>query len=997
MQTLRTVFTSGIAAAFVRWCLLLCLAVLCFSAHAGEPSSKHFTTADGLASNTVYCGFQDSRGYIWFGTAAGVSRFNGADFETFTTANGLGGNEVHHIVEDAKGRVWFMPKNGRNSYYYRGRFHYAGNTPLLDALEAENQSIDGIRGPYADLYLPGKSGQILLLDSLEQVTQVQIPDPSDIVFMEAAPRGGYYVASQQGLYLLESGRLNPVPAAWETLPDNAHAQTVPGKGLLVTRNNELHYLTDTALTPLPLPESQTPIEAIHFVDYHPNSGLWLGTQAGVWQLAGIKATNKGTHYLPEYSVSSMLIDHEGSNWFTTHNSGVVYFYSKEVLCFDERDGIVNGSIRRFATGPNGTLLLAMENGQVQQYTPGTGFGEPVDVLSNVPYAKNEPINDVAWGVENLFVLSDHWLVELRPGSAPVAVPIGGNALLRAPWDPDELLIGHANGISAVHADSIASATPEKLKTRTIAGVEALCAFQGNVMLGTRQGVFRMNRRWEAAAYLDTVPALSDRITDLESDAAGRLWLATHGRGVVLVEGNKVTQLGPKHGLPSAICHHIFPTPNDRCWVATAAGLARISPAKRDQWKISRFTMLQGLPTNQIKDVALSGPTVWLASDDGLARFTEGYLRPGTVPPIVHIESIKANGIPLDLGKILKVENEGGVKITFSGISFKSFGAVTFQYRIKKLDRDWITTTANEVEYRTLPDGHHAFEVRAANADEVWSHEPAVLSFEVLPPYWKTWWFRSMLVFIFIMLLILSFRFSISTAIEDEQHKTERQQQISELQMQALRAQMNPHFIFNSLNSVQHFIATKDEKAALRYLSRFARLIRMVLENSRYAEISLSRELNALKHYMELELLRVDNSFKHTITIDPAIEAETLAVPPMLIQPYVENAIWHGLMLRGEGGLVTIDIELISNQLQIIIEDNGIGRERSAELNRKKRKFHESIGMHATKERLDLIGLVHDGPASAVVTEDLYHDSGEAAGTRVILHLPLRQIAKPELD
>ena len=202
------------------------------------------------------------------------------------------------------------------------------------------------------------------------------------------------------------------------------------------------------------------------------------------------------------------------------------------------------------------------------------------------------------------------------------------------------------------------------------------------------------------------------------------------------------------------------------------------------------------------------------------------------------------------------------------------------------------------------------------------------------------------------------------------------------EQKALRAQMNPHFIFNALSSIQRFIVAKNALQAHEYLSKFGSLIRHILDNSKHTFISIQEEVETLKLYIELEALRFDNSFEYSITIDPAIDEYNTEIPTMIIQPFVENAIWHGLLHRSSKGKLIIDIQKEKEALVCIIEDNGIGREASEEIKKNNvHKIHASAGMEITEGRLKNL---KDSTQSnyAVHIHDLKDDSGKASGTRV---------------
>lgn len=223
-------------------------------------------------------------------------------------------------------------------------------------------------------------------------------------------------------------------------------------------------------------------------------------------------------------------------------------------------------------------------------------------------------------------------------------------------------------------------------------------------------------------------------------------------------------------------------------------------------------------------------------------------------------------------------------------------------------------------------------------------------------------------------------------LEYEKTNAELHKHAAELEMQALRAQMNPHFIFNSLNSINRFILQNNKEQASAYLTKFSKLVRMILQNSQALLISLESELESLELYLDLEALRFDNHFAYTIKLSDEIDAEMLKVPPLIIQPYVENAIWHGLMHKEEKGQLDIEINMENNFLFIRITDDGVGRKQSATHNSSYATKHKSVGLKITAERIARIQN-SDASESPVEIKDLIYADGSAAGTEVIIKIP----------
>jgi len=244
---------------------------------------------------------------------------------------------------------------------------------------------------------------------------------------------------------------------------------------------------------------------------------------------------------------------------------------------------------------------------------------------------------------------------------------------------------------------------------------------------------------------------------------------------------------------------------------------------------------------------------------------------------------------------------------------------------------------------------------------------------------------------FTVFIVLTFAIGL-LILRSSKHKAKRRisemnRQISEITQANLRQQMNPHFIFNTLNSIQYYMYQHDKLATNNYLTKFSNLMRKVLENSQHTSIPLSDELSALNLYLELESIRFKDKFEFEIKVDEEIDTMMYKVPAMLIQPYVENSIAHGLMPKSEKGSVKIDIKLEKDYLVCTIEDNGIGREAAQENRAKKEGNHNSLGTHIVSSRLDLVNALY-GTSLKTIYADLKNENGDPAGTRVEIHIPI---------
>ena len=287
-----------------------------------------------------------------------------------------------------------------------------------------------------------------------------------------------------------------------------------------------------------------------------------------------------------------------------------------------------------------------------------------------------------------------------------------------------------------------------------------------------------------------------------------------------------------------------------------------------------------------------------------------------------------------------------------------------------LDSTWTYSKNTFVQFTTLPPGNYKFVVYALNAEGQISSIPAEVKFCISAPFWKTWWFIVFLCLLVSILIFIVYKRRIYLIQKQEEEKTAVNKRISESELKALRAQMNPHFMFNAINSIQNFVLKNDSKSAQKYLTKFARLIRSVLENSKHELVWLNKEVEALELYVELEALRASFCFDYEIIVEDSLNAENLFIPPMIIQPYIENAILHGIIpLSDRRGKLCIKFSKNGSVLKCVIDDNGIGRRKAKEIKERKRISHQSMGMAVTQERIDILNEQNNNLLTKVVIMD----------------------------
>lgn len=444
------------------------------------------------------------------------------------------------------------------------------------------------------------------------------------------------------------------------------------------------------------------------------------------------------------------------------------------------------------------------------------------------------------------------------------------------------------------------------------------------------------------------------VISVAEDAKGNLWFGTSGNGVFKLENE---------------FEHI-----DANSTITYSSPAIFSSTEIENEKVQSKFILKNLPVDQQTEKPINSKTI-----------RTDRVRQDSLPPSVFINSVKINGKDTSTLSHYELSHENNaIEFNISGISNSPSG-IQYKYMLEGFDKEWIYTVNTSIYYTSLTPGSYTFKVFAMNDSGIWSTMPSVISFTIQPPFYLSAWFLLTLVFAIIIIgFLIYFLIQKQNQLKNKQIEEQKQRALAS-ELQALRSQMNPHFIFNTLNSIQNFISKNESKDASIYLSKFAKLMRATLANTKRQRISLKDEIETLTLYLELEQLRLNNKFSYEILVDETIDTQYEQVPSMLIQPYVENAIWHGISHKEGNGIIRIQF-LPENEhlLKCVVEDNGIGRENAIKL--KQNTTSPSFGMNITKERVELLNSLNGNQLSVKIND--LKINNQPAGTRVELYVPI---------
>lgn len=475
---------------------------------------------------------------------------------------------------------------------------------------------------------------------------------------------------------------------------------------------------------------------------------------------------------------------------------------------------------------------------------------------------------------------------------------------------------------------------------------------------------------------------TDQITCLAMGRKGKLWIGTRASGVWSYElktkklQNEFTSF---NGLQNDEVNQLTLDSKGRLWILNPSCIAIVNTFSG---KVQSLEKRNGI--SDVFGINITPDSIYFLQRNSyvvgdIAKNLP--LRKKAIPYVIQVRDM--NGLSrFSTQKIKYSYDQNNLVFEFGVHDFSNSENNLVSYRLLGLDNKWTNgNQKNEAFYHNLPSGKYIFQVQVVEGDE---STISSYSFKITRPFWRRWWFIALASLVIAFSIWYFMRSRIRRIQSTEQMKSEFSLQINELESRALRAQMNPHFLFNSLNSIRLFILKDEVDNAADYIAKFSKLLRMILNYSRQDMITVYDEIQSLKLYLEFERLRFDQDFDFDLQIDGQ-EVLDCQIPPMIIQPFIENAIWHGLMPRTEeGGKIRVSFQKQLSGLYVMVQDNGIGREKAKENNRKRSLKEGSVGLQITKDRLRSLTL-RTKRQNEFEIEDLIDENGQAIGTLVTLY------------
>jgi len=974
---------------------------------AQQYNFRNYSVAEGLAQSQVYAICQDRRGNLWLGTrGGGVNIFDGIEdhtgaiwiatdegvsvtkdgrhFTNYTTKEGLGSNLVLCLMEDKQGIIWMGTNQGGVSKFINGNFvTYTKKTGLpSNIVNCLMQDKDG------DTWI-GTDGGILRMGQEGSTKKYNMNNglPSnDIRHIIQDPGGNMWIATYTGGVSVYDG------SQFRTFGANDGLTSEKAIWLMNDKKGNIWVAT--------YDEGAYRYDGFHFTHFTEEKGLcnnslrcmlqdnqgniWFGSSAGgICRFDSERFKHlAGNNDKLGNVVYAIHEDHLHRMWYASSLGGVTRFDSMKYVLIRKDQGFTNFKVRCIYEDPAGKLWFGTIGDGVFVYD-GHGYthlGSKNGLSSNF-------INDIT---------SDKY------GNIWFATAGGGACFAKeSVVDSNKRIAFHKFGPkNGLVSDRVLSLMADTM---------------GNMWMGTQGGgLVKFSNTGDTFFSITTYnvrPGGTHIVRTVTTGNQGRVWIGTGGDGVAWFDGTSFHAFTKADGLSS---NNIYSMTFDRAgflWVGTEKGLDKIElnagTGIKSVRHYARAEGFNGIETIQNSVCVDHTGNLWFGTVNGTTEYNATEDQPNAQSPAIHITGIKLffdriedtpykdslspwYSIPKSL--VLPYD-KNELSFDFTGINLSNPEHVSYQWKLEGLDKGWSPPNQNRTAtYNNLPPGKYTFMVKSANEDGKWDAEPASFSFTITPPFWATLWFRLSAGAFLVLLVYLGFSLRVRALRrknQAEKDKIELEKNIIELEQQALLLQMNPHFIFNSLNSISTFITRNEPAAAKKYLAKFARLMRQILQNSTEAFIPLEEEINMLRNYLDLEMLCHGHKFDYQVLADAGLDAAMIAIPPMLIQPFIENAVLHGVVPSENEGHIEISFSQNGKPHEIIckIRDNGIGINHALAAKNQNASDHKSMAYTVTEKRLEMMqeNTTHK---PQVVVRDLGDISPDRHGTEVVLTIPI---------
>jgi ligand-binding sensor domain-containing protein len=992
---------------YFQFCVLFLIAG--FGSRAQQYSFINYSIQDGLAQSQVQTLFQDDKGYLWMGTYGGLTRYDGKSFINYSKENGLLDNRINCIVQLKNKELYVAGPGGINKFN--------GKTFQAIALKPElskNQVTCMTSDQDGNLWLCTDGAGVCRYDgttfSYYSGKDGLVNDYVRTVCTDE--NGNIWFGTRSGVCYYDGKTFRQL--------DTSLAQPHNISQIIKDKNKNLWFCT--------YGEGIYKYDFKTFTNYTETDGLildwirngmqdkagnfWFASKNGVSKFDGKIFVNfDETNGLFYPNINTVLQDNEGNMWFGTDGKGVLKFTGETFVSYTRQDGLSSDIIMSvtedrqknlwFSTYGNGVCKRNTEKNSFTNYTTENGLN------NNIVWASTcDTKNNIWFGTSDGVCKYDGVKFSDFKDSLPA------KTVYAVYQDKKEnMWFGTTAGVSVYNGKTCSSFVYGRDNIgKNIKSI--LEDDQHNMWFASTNGLFKYDGK-TFVNYTTENGLCDNNVVSILQDTQNNLWIGT-GNGIAHYNGKTFSKIPIDDKYNSNYVNFMLFDALQHLWIGTNNGIYELNV--EDYYKNNKpvfrhytnFEGLRSLECNQNAAYKDQDGNLWFGTSEGVLKYAalQNANRIELNEPLIHISGLRlflqatdwsklsneedpATGLPRNLSVDHKKKY---LTFDYIGISLTNPGSVRYKFMLEGFDQDWSPPTdATFATYSNLPHGKYTFKVVSCNKNGVWNKIPASFSFEIRPPFWLTWWFFVLCIAFAVALIWVGYRLRIAS-IKRKHHMQQLQYQsrLLVLEHQTLNASMNRHFVFNALNSIQYFITKEDKTTANKYLSSFAKLIRKNLDSSLSNFVPLSEEIERVKLYLELEHMRLGNKFDYRIEIEGNIDTDSVEIPPMLLQPYIENSIWHGILPMQKPGTIIISVKEVGDEIRFCIEDNGIGVEASLEKKQQSAQRHVSRGMQITSGRISLLKAMTNADLAVKGPFDIKNERNETTGTRVQIVLTVKK-------
>lgn len=945
------------------------------------------TADDGLPSSEVYRIIQDQKGYIWIGSTNGLAKYNGRTFTVFTTENGLPNNEVVDLIRGQNNDIFVITLSNKIAHVHGDSIEevkykishsdsfYFSNTPLGFSQDKKGQN-----------WIYSRNQERLILLDSNNVSTTNESHPS------ANSSADYILHLFPGQKILQKSPsiLKPKPNPIVKQKDGILRINGLGRGdfrfdhlvgqsvIGIAPDGDYVYWDGDSLR-----QGKFDYKHILKVKQDKDMNIWVLTTDGVFFYEKGNLS-KHEHFFKGHFITDLLHDHEGNLWLADHNLGLHKIQSlglrKYASSKTQGEHIAEIKVR------NNELWIGTINGKISKL----GSDLKCQPIYADPRRAYDFYSFEVMKTGELF-LPGGSIYDPSNKSYKVKPLLGHEAFKSIKFTASGLTVGATQGL--IYFDSVGSYTGASYGTnlstdRKLAKenkfsyrTNAICQLDSTLWIGCVDGLYK-SIKGVISRVGDSNSVFRLRVMDICILPDNRIALASKGGGITVYNPSTkaIKIINEKNGLLSNSVSKLLYA-NGKLYAGSNKGLTVF------QWSedgnpagLWHFTKNSGLSSNEVFSLGYFDQKVWIGTKNGMLYLQDHTLISQESDRPIYLSRISdgANSIPINGHHISLKAKQRNITFYYDDISFQQAGNSQYRYILKNSGEDTTFSTVREARYTNLEPGEYEFIVWTQNGVGKWSEVPARVTFTIPKMYFETSWFQAVVAIILTSLLGLVFWLIL---MRRKRSFTQKLQTV-ELRQQALTAMMNPHFINNSLSAIQLLVNKGDMQKSNDFIARFARLIRQNLNSIRDGAVSLEDEISSLDLYLHIEKSRVGEKLNYSIDYDEDEDLSTLMIPSMIIQPFVENAIWHGILPLERPGFVRIEFQVLSDELlEVIVMDDGVGLDNKSS----NPSEHKSLSTELIKERLELLDITSEHKHSITL-----EPNSDGAGTKVTINLPILQ-------